>query len=55
MPSATEILSSQNWQIGLLYARELVGKLSINSLLIIGSTTKSLVDREVRAISTRDI
>lgn len=40
---------------GLLYARELVRKLSASSLTVVSSTTKSLVGREVRAISTTDI
>jgi hypothetical protein len=39
----------------LLYACELVRKLRTNHLLVISSTTESLVDCKVRAISTRDI
>lgn len=54
MTSKIENVSSQSQQSRLSYARELVRKLSANHLLIFSSTTESLVDREVRAISTRD-
>jgi hypothetical protein len=38
----------------LLYACELASKLIANYLLLISSTTESVVDTRVRAISTRD-
>lgn len=46
--------SSQSLLYTLIYARELVRK-SANSLLTFSSTTESLVDHKVRAISTEDI
>jgi hypothetical protein len=55
MLSVREIISSQRLDSRLLYARELVGKLSTNSLLIISSTTEYLVDHIVRTISARNI
>jgi hypothetical protein len=50
-----EITSSQCLFSRLIYARELVRKLSANHLLVISSTTEYLVDREVRTISSTDI
>jgi hypothetical protein len=51
--SFTEIISFQSLLSGLLCVRELVRK-SANHLLTLSSTTESVVDHEVRAISTRD-
>jgi hypothetical protein len=56
MTSIREVINTfQCRQSRLLYARELVRKLSTDHLLTLSSTTESLVDRKVRAISTRDI
>jgi hypothetical protein len=55
MDSIIEIISSHSGESRLLYARELVRKLSTDHLLILSSTTESLVGYKVRAISTRDI
>lgn len=50
-----KIISSQSRQSKLLYACELVRKLSANCLLMLSSTTEYLVGRKVRTISERDI
>jgi hypothetical protein len=50
----TGFISSQSLLYGLLYGCELASK-SASSLLTFSSTTESLVDPKVRAISTEDI
>lgn len=52
--SVKEIMSFQSPLSRLLYVRELVRKLSTNSLLVISSTTESFSGPIVRATSTEE-